>query len=334
MAIRPAIDVTYADAPRIVIWETTRSGVPASDTLTTAEAKAFIADVARCGSPLLVLTASDPLARPDLFELVAYAGALGLRVVASMRAEIHRTLGALARLYEAGCRRIAIAVDAADADLSTARAARSLGFELHVDTVVSRRNAGRLREIAALIATLGATLWNLHFLIPGPGVAAQDCLDAAETEQAFATLFDLWLTAPFDLKAWEAPHYHRYVAERLAAMAPGERPAKAASALLGIPSVGEGKGFAFVSYCGEIMPSGLLPLVMGNVRTHRLLDVYRNHPTMQRLRDPSSYSGACGRCEDRDLCGGSRARAYALTGDPFAQDPFCCRLAAAADART
>lgn len=334
MATRPAIDVTYADAPRIVIWETIRSGVPAADMLTTAEAKAFIADVARCGGPLLVLAGSDPLARPDLFELVAYAGALGLRVIVSTRAGMHLTIRALARLYESGCRRIAVAVDAADADLSTARAARGLGFELHVDTVASRRNAGFLREIAALIAPLGATLWNLHFLIPGAGVAAQDCLDAGETEQAFATLFDLWLTAPFDLKAWEAPHYHRYVAERLAAMAPGERPAKAASALLGIPTVGEGKGFVFVSYRGEIMPSGLLPLVMGNVRTHRLLDIYRSHPTMQRLRDPSSFSGACGRCEERDLCGGSRARAYALTGDPFAQDPFCRRLAGAAGERT
>jgi len=44
---------------------------------------------------------------------------------------------------------------------------------------------------------------------------------------------------------------------------------------------------------------------------------------MRALRDPDMLKGRCGRCEFRHICGGSRSRAFALTGDPFATDPWC-----------
>jgi radical SAM protein with 4Fe4S-binding SPASM domain len=87
--------------------------------------------------------------------------------------------------------------------------------------------------------------------------------------------------------------------------------------------VNSGNGFLFVSHLGEIMPSGFLPIPVGNVRETRIADAYRDAPLFRQLRTPSLYKGRCGRCEFRDICGGSRSRAYGLTGDPFETDPWC-----------
>jgi radical SAM protein with 4Fe4S-binding SPASM domain len=88
-------------------------------------------------------------------------------------------------------------------------------------------------------------------------------------------------------------------------------------------AVTDGNGFVFVDHRGDICPSGFLPLPTGNVRRDDLLAVYREHPLFVALRDPARLGGRCGRCEWRERCGGSRARAYALTGNPLAEDPGC-----------
>jgi radical SAM protein with 4Fe4S-binding SPASM domain len=95
---------------------------------------------------------------------------------------------------------------------------------------------------------------------------------------------------------------------------------------LGLPTpagVTDGNGFAFVSHIGDVQPSGFLPLTVGNVRARPLSHWYREHPLFRALRDPGSLRGRCGRCEHRGRCGGSRAAAYAATGDPFGEDPGC-----------
>ena len=85
----------------------------------------------------------------------------------------------------------------------------------------------------------------------------------------------------------------------------------------------DGHGIVFVSNQGDIYPAGFLPLPVGNVRKNQLVDVYRDSPLFQALHSPSQFKGKCGRCEYRALCGGSRARAFAYTGDPLASDPLC-----------
>jgi radical SAM protein with 4Fe4S-binding SPASM domain len=71
------------------------------------------------------------------------------------------------------------------------------------------------------------------------------------------------------------------------------------------------------------MPSGFLPLSAGNVRASNPIQVYRESPLFQGLRDPSHFEGKCGVCEYRNVCGGSRARAFAATGSPLGSDPLC-----------
>lgn len=84
-----------------------------------------------------------------------------------------------------------------------------------------------------------------------------------------------------------------------------------------------GNGFAFVSHTGEVYPSGFLPKSAGDVREESVVDVYRDSDLFERLRDTDELTGKCGACSFRQLCGGSRSRAYAATGDPLGSDPLC-----------
>jgi radical SAM protein with 4Fe4S-binding SPASM domain len=96
--------------------------------------------------------------------------------------------------------------------------------------------------------------------------------------------------------------------------------------------VNSGNGFLFVSHRGEVFPSGFLPVAAGSVRERHLADIYRNAPLLRALREPDLLKGRCGYCEFRQICGGSRSRAFALTGDPFATDPWCAYQPARPDA--
>ena len=88
----------------------------------------------------------------------------------------------------------------------------------------------------------------------------------------------------------------------------------------------------FVSHRGEIYPSGFMPLLCGRFPDVSVVDTYRNHPTFRALRDPDRFHGKCGICEYLKICGGSRSRAYASTGDFLAEDPRCVYQPHLADA--
>src|SRR5262249_48597253 len=136
----------------------------------------------------------------------------------------------------------------------------------------------------------------------------------------------------------EAPHYRRFVAER---QRRGEGRPRTPGTAVSMPAiltrsegpgrtvglaprgVNAGNGFLFVSHRGDIYPSGFLPPGVGNVRTTPLAEAYRSSELFRRLRAPDLLQGRCGRCEYRQICGGSRSRAFALTGNPLATDPWC-----------
>ena len=157
-------------------------------------------------------------------------------------------------------------------------------------------------------------------------------------ERDFHRLYEASGTAPYDIKVTAAPHYNRVVLHRTRAERRAGLRSEAHDVLTdgaarsdrdGIGrarNVNDGDGFLLVSHTGEIFPSGFLPLAAGNVRTDDLVAVYRDHPLLRRLRDRNLLQGKCGMCEYRAVCGGSRARAWAVTGDPLAAEPFCAHV--------
>ncbi|HXG16856.1 MAG TPA: TIGR04053 family radical SAM/SPASM domain-containing protein [Calidithermus sp.] len=343
-------------APFIVIWETTRACALACvhcradailhrhpDELTTAEGRQLIDRVRAFGDPppLLVLTGGDPLRRPDIADLVAWGTARGLSVSLTPSGTGAATEARLRALRDAGLARLAVSLDGADeAAHDTFRGvrgshrhtmrilerARALGLPVQINTTVSRQTVGDLPALARQVEATGAVLWALFFLIPVGRARAAAALSAGEIEQVLEWLAGLAPDVPFAVKTTEAPHYHRVLAQRAPSRGHGSvagLPARADRIGRAGRAVTDGNGVVFVDHLGEICPSGFLPLSAGNVRRDDLVAVYRQSPLFQALRDPGRLGGRCGRCEYRAVCGGSRARAFAATGDPLAEDPGC-----------
>lgn len=343
--------MNFAEAPLLVIWETTQacdlacvhcraSAEPARHPaeLTTGEGKRLLDQVASFPRlPMMVFTGGDPLKRPDLYELIRYSVAAGIRSNVSPSATPLLTTQAIDDLQGLGINRMAISLDGADADthdrfrmvpgtfdraMGALRHAREIGLETQIQTTVTRRNMAQLPLIAERVAEVRGRMWSLFFLIvTGRAQAAED-LTGEEYEQVFETLYRLSKVMPFEIKTTEGMHYRRYVARRLAEEK-GPEAAHTREVMYRTAGVSDGRGFVFVSHTGEIYPSGFLPLSAGNVKTDSLVDVYQNSSLFLSLRDPAQREGKCGRCEYTKICGGSRARAYATTGDCLAEDPRC-----------
>jgi radical SAM protein len=338
-------------APFLVIWEVTQAcdlacvhcracAVPHRHPaeLTTREGFALLEEIRTFGDPLMVFTGGDPLKREDLFELLAYSARLGLRTTVTPSATPLLTGRAIEAIARSGVARMALSLDGPDAPshdgfrqvagsfartLFGLREARRIGLETQVNTTVTRHNLARLAEIAALVGEVGAKLWSVFFLVTTGRAQAGDDLTAEEYEQVFEFLYETSKRAPFDIKTTEAQHYRRYVAQRRKAEGNGNGRRFDTGAIARQAGINDGKGFVFISHTGEIYPSGFLPVAAGNVRRDSLGDVYRNAPLFRALRKPDGFEGKCGRCLYRNLCGGSRSRAYALTGNYLGSDPRC-----------
>jgi radical SAM protein len=315
---------------------------PDADELTTEQSMALIDQVTTFPRPpIMVMTGGDPLKRPDLFDLIRYATGRGLQVALTPSATPLATAEAFESARDAGIKRLGISLDGVDAKThdafrgwegSFARTmemlanARRLEMAVQVNTTITKRNYRQVDELAALLADKGIAMWAAFFLIPvGRGVE-ETRLTAEESEEVFAKLWRHAQVQPYSVKTTEAPHYRRYVLQEGGDPLAGplgksdDGRFRGHRAPLG---VGDGKGVMFVSHRGEIYPSGFLPLLCGRFPDKSVVDTYQNHSTFRSLRDPTQFIGKCGICEYRDVCGGSRARAYAVYGDPLASEPDC-----------
>jgi AdoMet-dependent heme synthase len=361
----PMANVDFDQSPFLVIWETTQACDLACkhcraeaqpdrhpDELTTAEAKKLMDDVRRFGPIIFVFSGGDAMKRPDMVELVEYGSSLGLRMAITPATTPLTTREQLQQMKDAGLSRLAISLDGShagihdefrqvdgsfDHGLRILRMSQEIGLSTQVNTVVARHNLDDFENLIALMSEVGIVFWEVFFLIPMGRAKPEDVASAAQFEEVFERLYELSKTAPFDIKATAAPQYSRVVLQKKVA----ERRAvdgEAADVLTdglafsltdGIGrarGVNDGDGFMFVSHTGEIFPSGFLPVGAGNVRDDDLVDVYRNAPLFRALRDRSNLKGKCNVCEYRPVCGGSRSRAYAVTGDYLEAEPFCAHV--------
>lgn len=338
---------------------------PLPGELSTAEGMRLIEDIASGPRPhpVLILTGGDCLTRPDLVELAARAKELDVPVAIAPAVSPRLSADLLARLREQGVSRVSLSLDGAVAATherirqvpghfrATLEAISLLvdsGFHVQINTAVMAANVGELADIAALLHRNGVQVWEVFFLVNvGRGDEIQD-ITPEQGEDVCHFLVD---AARYGIvvRTVEAPFFRRVLRERTADGAdPTAAPDRAArgtlyrelsgrlAAQLGAPTTRvlaptaatrDGKGIVFVAHYGAVHPSGFLPLTLGNVREDGLLATYRDHPLLHDIR-AANFAGVCGSCEYSDLCGGSRARAYAATGDALGDDPACLRVAA------
>jgi radical SAM protein len=366
----------FNQRPFTVVWETTRACDLAcvhcraeanprrsADELMFEEAQALVQSVKAFGTPypLFILTGGDPAKRPDIFDIISYARAEGLRVAMTPSATPLITRAAIQRFARAGLVRLAVSLDGKDAashdgfrgvpgsfnhTLRILDWCAEFGLETQIHTTVTRHVLDDLPAIADLIASRGIKLWALFLLIAVGRAARPEVrrlnLNGLQFEALFHWMYELTQSVPFDVTPREGYHYRRILLQRRASelgigiedllgkaetnrwsptdIASSARATRIVRAPLG---VNDGKGILFVSHRGDVQPSGFLNLVGGNIRSQTLAEIYRTSKTFVELRDYTALKGKCGVCEFKSICGGSRARAFAVSGDPMRSDPYC-----------
>ncbi len=343
----------YSDQPMLVYWEMTQAcglacrhcraeavSTPHANELTTEEGKNLLRQIAAFNHPTphLVFTGGDPTRRTDLFELIDEARSLGINASITPSATSDLTIEVLSKLKEHGIDSFGLSLDGSNAarheavrgvegcfdwTIAAAKAAASLGVPIQINTLVAEETVDDIPAIYELLkSSFPVMRWSLFFLIEvGRGKVLQP-ISSERGEQLMNWVYDQSKIAPFAMATTEAPSYRRVALNRMRESGMVAAEIERTPVYRGF-GIRDGHGIMFISNQGDICPAGFLPLTIGNVRHDQLQDVYRNAPMFQALHNPNLFKGKCGRCEFRALCGGSRARAFAATGDALASDPFC-----------
>jgi radical SAM protein len=343
----------FSRNPMLVYWEMTQAcglackhcraeAMPNANPLelSTDQGKRFLNQLVEFGDPLphVILTGGDPLNRKDIYELIDHARGIGIDVSITPAATSQLTNDAITKLKSHGIQAMGLSLDGSSAErhdnirnvpgtfertMEAARQCGRIGLPIQVNTLVAEETADDLPAIYELLRTSFPVMrWSLFMLISvGRGKQLNE-VSPQEGESIMKWVFDLSPHSPFQIKTTEAPSYRRIAIETMRASGMAKPEMKATSVYRGF-QIRDGHGIVFVSNLGEVYPSGFLPLHCGNVRTGSLVDIYRNSEIFRSLHSPDTFHGKCGACEYSHICGGSRARAFAYTGDPLGTDPFC-----------
>jgi AdoMet-dependent heme synthase len=354
------------NVPRLIFWELTQgcnlackhcraeaTVERAPDELSTAECKAVIDDITRDYKPVLIMTGGEPLYRPDLFELAAYANEKGARVCLASNGVLI-TAEIAQRIREVGVRRVAISLDGATPEIHDAfrgipgswegalRGARNVmdaGIEVQFNITVAQHNKEQIPAIVKLAEAHGASAVHLFVLVPvgcGVQIAEREMLPADEVEAMLEWLYSVSETSAIEVRATCAPQYHRIMRQQGGAGAVQRARASAQASLgdrqgvkpgnraAGAKGCLAGSGVCFISHTGQVQPCGYLPVKAGNVKEQPFKQIWEESDVFLKLREPDLLGGKCGECEYRVSCGGCRARAfYQYDNDYLAEEPYC-----------
>jgi len=326
---------------------------PSPCELSTDEGRRMIDELAELASPrpILILTGGDCLKRGDLMELIDYAKSVAVPVALAPSVTPLLTVEKMHELRQHGIKTVSISLDGMDAathdavrgvpghfdaTMTTLGQLKSAGFTVQVNTTVMARNVEQMADIAHILHAHHIDIWEVFFLIStGRGTDVN-----ASTPQQNEDICHFLVDASqygFTVRSVEGPFLRR-VNQQRHEKTPGpatsdlyDRLHLRLEQLLGAPThdvcapsaaTRDGNGIVFIGATGDVYPSGFLPLALGNLRHSSLVELYRDNHLMRAIRD-AAFLGVCGTCSYRQLCGGSRSRAFAVSGQPLASDPAC-----------
>lgn len=303
--------------------------------------------------PIVVLTGGDPFMRRDLFDIAAYGVGKGLRVSVSPSVTALVTRERLERLVEIGVSAISFSLDGSGSELhdgfrgvpgsfdrtmECVPMAMEAGLGVQLNTTVSRWNLEDLPDLATLVGSMGVPLWDLFFLVPTGRALDADLHSAEVHESTFNWVYEISQSGGPRVKTTLGQPYRRvWLSRKLRDEGIDWReqtPEQLVSRWPGGAATNDGRGIFFISHLGSVYPSGFLPVLAGDVRRDDLVLLYRESPVFQSLRSSDELGGKCGLCPFRKVCGGCRARAFAMTGDYLAADPTCPFQPAGWDSRS
>lgn len=308
------------------------------DELSTFEAYKAIDQIAAIDPARLIMSGGDSLARRDLYQLIEYATRRHLDVEIELSPTRNLTRETIDVLRRIGLKRVAFSIHGSTAGrhdavhgatgsfkltLDAMQWARASGMAVNIHTLVTRRTMADLVAIAGVLDRAQIEAWNLYFVVPIAGSRTPEVITAEEAERVFGVAAGIAATAHFLVRAVEAPHYRRYLLERQTPPDAGPWSDFTGYIVAGDPAGAAVDEVVFITSRGEVRPSEFLPIAGGNLRYRSLGAIIRGSEIFTALRERTALKGKCGRCEYRLSCGGSRARAWAVTGDLFASDPLC-----------
>lgn len=335
--------------PLIAVWEMNHKRNESSGQgsapgealeLTVTEAEQLIRDVAELKPPVFVFAGANPLKYNQILSLVRYAASSGLHPDMIVSADPSLTRQTLAHLKSAGLSRLGLVLQGASQGLHesatgvgnsfayTVKAlqwANELRLPVQIHTDIYRNNLQDLESMADLLKGFRILSWTLAFPPTARANQPDDILSAEEFELVFERIYAIAQQVPFKIKTAEAEHYRRFVVQQHA-KAKGDSNGRSEFDEDGIPGIlpiNQSRASMYITSTGEVYPSGYLAASGGNVRRQKLAEIYRDSDIFKALRDPGNLKGKCGQCEFKQLCGGSRGRAFVQAGDMFAQDDSC-----------
>ena len=342
-----------AFVPRLIAWELTRSCNlncrhcraaarfgPYENEFKTDEIYKVLENVASFCKPIIIMTGGEPMLRDDVFDIARYGTDLGLRMVMAPCGQMVTTETAQ-QMIDSGIKRISLSIDGAtaeshddfrrvpgafDAVIQAAKNARAAGLDFQVNTTITKMNIDELEDILNLAIDLGAVAHHPFLLVPtgrGKELADQE-LPPEEYERVLNWIYEKRETLPIQFKPTCAPHYYRILRQR-----EREKGRKVTPQTHGLDAMSKGcmggQSFAFISHTGQLQICGFLEEKCGDLREndYDFKKIWDTSEVFLAMRDHDEYHGRCGFCEYRKVCGGCRARSFAMTGDYLGEEPFC-----------
>lgn len=327
---------------RMVAWEVTRSCNLACshcrasskfgtypNELSTEECFKLIDEIVSFAKPVIILTGGEPLLRKDIFEIIRYGKKKGLTMVMAPNGTLLNDEN-IKKIIDSGIKRISVSLDGPDAashdDLRQVpgafkqacegiNRAKKSGLEFQINSTITKRNIQLLPQIISLVKDLGAVAHHIFLLVP-TGRAKEmidEELSPSEYEKALEFLAKEKKNSSLEIKITCAPHFNRVLLQEHSGTV---------SSLAGRGCMG-GVSFCFISHVGVVQPCGYLDLKCGNIREQGFKKIWLDSEVFNNIRDWSKYKGKCGICEFKVVCGGCRARAYAVHKDYLGEEPYC-----------
>lgn len=336
---------------RMIAWELTRrcnlacvhcrasaEFGPYRGELSTKEIFRVMDEIASFSKPVIILTGGEPLLRPDLFDLASYGSSKGFRMVMATNGTLFSE-EVVQKIKDSGIQRISISLDGPTAEthdsfrrvrgsfegsLRGIEMAKRGGIEFQINSTITKINLHLLPDLLELAKALGAVALHIFLLVPtGRGKELKDQeISARDYERTLYWFYEQIDRVPLQLKATCAPHYYRIIRQQAKKTGKKITPQPHGLDAMTRGCLG-GISFCFISHVGQVQPCGYLELNCGEVRERPFFQIWENSEIFQNLRNIEGYQGKCGRCEFRKVCGGCRARAYEISGDYMAEEPYC-----------
>ncbi len=305
-----------------------------------AEAKRVIDDIVSYAKPVMVLSGGEPLLRADLFEIARYGSDQGLRMCLATNGTLV-TEDICGKIKAAGIRMVSLSLDGSTAavhddfrcqpgafagTINAARLFKQHGIAFLINSSFTKRNQAEIPKIYRLAKELGATAWYMFMIVPtGRG---EEIMDELISPADYEKLLEWHYAMEKEehellVRPTCAPNYYRVVLQKAKEQGDDFQRRTLQFSTGGSKGCLAGQLISLIDVDGNVLPCSYFPMAAGNIREKSFKEIWEQSKLFQDLRNFKAYKGRCGSCEYVNVCGGCRARAYAVTGDYMAEEPFC-----------